>query len=106
MSHRSIRSGDTEISFRVKRSRRRTVAMRVEPSGAVTVAAPPFVWGPFIDRFVRQHTAWILKKLAYFKERALHPGLFPVSVTEAQRAEIRRQTEARLLASVARGAER
>src|SRR4051812_16806589 len=67
---RKILCGDHELTVNVKRSRRRrTVALRIEPSGTITVYAPSFVWGPFIDRFVRKQTAWILKKLAMFKER-------------------------------------
>ena len=76
----------------VKRSRRRTVALSITPAGAITVYAPSFVWGPFIDRFVQKQKDWILKKLAYFK--TLPPP--PPPVNAEQRAVFTRQTEARL----------
>src|SRR3954466_11414111 len=91
-----------DLVFSVRRSRRRrTVALRVEPSGAITVYAPPYVWGPFLDRFVRQQREWISKKLAFFKDRPA-----PIPVTAEQRAEYIRQAAARLPAVVARVAER
>ena len=69
---RTVKWDDWEIVYSVKRSRRRrTVALRVEPSGAITVYAPTFVWGPLIDSFVRKQKEWIFKKLAYFKDRPL-----------------------------------
>jgi predicted metal-dependent hydrolase len=72
---RTVGWGDQQIVFTVKRSRRRrTVALSIDSSGAIRVHAPTYVWGPFIDRFVRAQSAWIRKKLAVFKERlAQHP---------------------------------
>ncbi len=99
---RTINWGGEAIVYSVKRSRRRrTVALRVEPSGAITVYAPMFVWGPLIDRFVRKQRNWIFKKLAYFKDRPIPPP-----VTLELRAQLIQETEARLPAVVARYAER
>jgi predicted metal-dependent hydrolase len=92
MTTRTIRDGNSHWVFNVRRSRRRrTVALRVEPSGAITVYAPPYVWGPFIDRFVHQQIDWIQKKLEYFKSRPQ-----PTAITPEQRTEFKRQTETRL----------
>src|SRR3954468_22513315 len=91
-----------DLVFKVKRSRRRrTVALRVDPSGAITVFAPPYVWGPFIDRFVHQQSSWILKKLAYFKERTAGQSP-PAPVSEAERAQWIDQTLERLTGPVNR----
>jgi len=70
---RSVRCSGQELVFDVRRSRRRrTVALRVEPTGALTVYAPYFIWGPSLDRFVSRHSVWILNKQAYFQK---HPEL-------------------------------
>jgi predicted metal-dependent hydrolase len=99
---RSIQHANADWVFHVRRSRRRrTVALRVAPSGAITVYAPHYVWGPFIDRFVRQQIEWIQKKLAYFQSRPQ-----PVPITPEQRAEWTRQTEGRLTGVVTRLAAR
>jgi predicted metal-dependent hydrolase len=92
MSERRVRCGDREFVFAVKRSRRRrTVALRIEPSGALTVFAPHYVWGPFIDGFVRKQQHWILSKLAFFKDRPV-----PQPVTPEERESLRTLTAARL----------
>ena len=99
---RSVHCGDKEIVFTVKRSRRRrSVALRIEPSGAITVYAPTFVWSPFIDRFVRQQTDWITKKLAFFKERIQRATLVP-PLSEQDRTDSRLKTEERLPAVIER----
>ncbi len=101
MKQRTVRWAEGEIVFSVKRSRRRTVALRVEPGGAITVYAPYFVWGPFLDEFVHKQRDWILKKLAYFKDRPVPPP-----ITAELRAQLQQETAARLPAVVARIAER
>src|SRR5438477_3122861 len=72
---RTVHAEQGAIAFTLKRSRRRrTVALRVDPSGAVVVYAPSFAWNVFIDRFVREQAAWIAQKLAQFKQLAeRHP---------------------------------
>jgi predicted metal-dependent hydrolase len=56
------------IAYDLKRShRRRSVAIRVEPDGKVTVLAPRFALGYFIDRLVQKRTDWIRQKLDYFE---------------------------------------
>ena len=56
------------VSYALKRSHRRTLALRVSPDGSVTVNAPRFALGLFIDRFVRQQAEWIAAQLRRFAE--------------------------------------
>jgi predicted metal-dependent hydrolase len=92
-------TGDDEaLIYTVERSRRRrTMALRVEPSGSITVYAPYFAWGYMIDRFVQRHREWILKKLAYFRDR---PASVPV--TQEERAQRILETDSRLKEVVTR----
>jgi len=64
-----------EISYHLKRTRRRrSIALRVEPSGAVTVLAPRFALSHFVERFVQSQAGWIKKKLIDIEElRKKHP---------------------------------
>src|SRR5262245_22618342 len=74
-----IRSMATDISYELKRTRRRrSLALQVSPDGRVTVFAPRLALGYFIDRFVQRRADWIREKLAYFAERrkALPPKEF------------------------------
>jgi hypothetical protein len=94
--------GDEAIAFSLRRSRRRrTVALRVDPSGEVIVYAPHFVLNFVIDGFVRKQREWIEKKRAFFKSQPAAPP-----VTAERRAEFARETEARLPAMIARNADR
>jgi len=60
------------ISYALKRSRRRSLALRVSPDGSIVVNAPRFALGIFIDRFVRQQAHWITAQLRRFAEIARH----------------------------------
>lgn len=69
-----VRTSAGPVSFTVKRSRRRSIALRVSPDGSVTVRAPHFALGIFIDRFVRQQAEWIVTQLRRFEQIArLYP---------------------------------
>lgn len=59
------------ISYTLKRTRRRrSMALRVDPSGAVTVLVPQRSFGFFINRFVQRHADWIREKIAYFQTQS------------------------------------
>jgi predicted metal-dependent hydrolase len=59
------------IVYTVKRTRRRrSVALRVDPSGAVTVLAPRSAWRFSIDRWVSDRAGWIARKLKEFEDLA------------------------------------
>ena len=55
-----------QISIRRLRRARR-LRLSVYHTGAVTVTAPFFAFPWDINNFIRAHTEWIIKKLAYFK---------------------------------------
>ncbi len=102
---RTLHIGDETLLYQVKRSRRRrTVALRVNASGAIIVHAPAYVWGPLIDRFVRRHVPWILKKQAYVKER-FASRILPPSFSDAEREGFTQETQKRLPESISRYAE-
>lgn len=62
------------IPYVIRRTRRRSIALKIDPSGTVTVLAPRWVLGYFVEAFVRQRTEWIRKTLAHFEAlRTLHP---------------------------------
>jgi predicted metal-dependent hydrolase len=56
------------IPYEIKRTaRRRSIAIRIEPNGTVTVLAPRLALGVFIERFVRTRTNWIRRTLETFE---------------------------------------
>ena len=94
--------GETPLMFQVRRSRRRrTIALRVEAGGTVIVHAPSFVWDFLLDRFVRQHQDWILRKVEAMK-RWSATRLFPATISAAEETRYRQVTQARLPAAIAR----
>ncbi len=58
------------IHYELKRTRRRSLALRISPDGFVVVSAPRFALGLWIDRFIRQQADWIMKHLQRFAERS------------------------------------
>ncbi len=99
MERRILTQGQ-EITFSVKRSRRRrTVALQIGASGTVTVYAPQYAWNFFVDRFVMKHAGWVLKKLNALKENLTK---YPprAQIPEAFREDYRQKTQDRLPAVV------
>lgn len=85
------------MDITIKRSRRRrTLALSIEPPGRIVVHAPAYVWTSWIERFIRNQTVWIDKKLAQFKDQSLFP--LPVATRDSSR----KQVEARLRDAVPR----
>lgn len=67
------RLGDTLINYRVKRSsRRRRISLTVDEQG-LRVGAPLQASDRAIDAMLRQHTAWVLGKLAEWQTRRPPP---------------------------------
>lgn len=62
-----------EVSYRVVRSRRRTIAIEIEPEGYVTVRAPGRAENDEIERFLYEKAQWILGHLARIKDREPEP---------------------------------
>jgi predicted metal-dependent hydrolase len=55
------------FAYTLKRSgRRRSVALRVDSGGAVIVSAPLFAPRFWVERVVKQHWPWVLRKQAQF----------------------------------------
>lgn len=67
--HRSIDLEGREISYRLRRSARRSFALHVDPRG-VRVAVPGRAALEEIERFVLAHGNWILEKLDVHARRA------------------------------------
>lgn len=59
-----IQWGRTEIAYSIRRSDRRgTVAIAIEPSGAVVLTAPRSTPVPRLDRVVREKAKWIVDRV-------------------------------------------
>lgn len=60
----AVRWGNTEIPYEIRRSGRRgTVAIAVEPSGAVVLTAPPAATVTRLDGVVRAKAKWIVDRV-------------------------------------------
>lgn len=67
-----------QIPYELIRSRRRTLALEVTRDARVVVRAPNRLAKREIDRFVREHEAWLTAHLSRAKERqARHPEPTP-----------------------------
>jgi len=75
------------IKYSVRRTKRRSIAIRVERDGSVTVFAPYFTANDIIQQSVMNNVSWILKKqaevLKFVSENAIVP------FTEAELADIK-----------------
>lgn len=60
-SQGTVQCGNQEISYRIVRSGRRSLALQVKRDGQVIVRSPHKVESEVIHSFVRKHEAWILK---------------------------------------------
>lgn len=57
------------ISYSLRVSKRaRVLSLAIHPGGLVVVTVPPGFSVKFVDDFIRQHTAWILKKVSVFSK--------------------------------------
>jgi predicted metal-dependent hydrolase len=50
-----------DFQYTLIRSRRKSIAIRIEPNGGITVRAPNFTPKYIIEHFIRSKTAWIQK---------------------------------------------
>ena len=63
-----------EILYKLRKSRRsRRLRLSVYQNGSVAVSAPVVIENGVIDRFLRDKTAWIFEKIAYFKQFKFEP---------------------------------
>lgn len=90
-----------KLSYTLVRSRRRTLALQVEPDGSLTVRAPLRCPNREIERFVALHADWAAEKRAQAKARlAAHP-----TPTPAEREALFAQTRALVVPLVAHWSE-
>ncbi|MBU3697297.1 M48 family metallopeptidase [Dechloromonas sp.] len=67
---RSIRLGDQQIAYQLRRSARRTIGLAIDARG-LRVGAPLHARLGDIESLIRQHGVWILDKLQRWRERPL-----------------------------------
>lgn len=72
-AEKSLLLGDRAISYSLRRSRRKTLGLRIDGRGLV-VAIPERVGLSEAEAFIRSHTGWILDKLALWQQRAEEPA--------------------------------
>lgn len=72
----SINFGSKQVNFYIKRSpKRKTVGIRVDTDGVVTVTASSSLKEETLKKVVQKKAKWILSKQHYFsKVRALFPA--------------------------------
>ena len=77
---RSIRLGDQQIAYQLRRSARRTIGLAIDARG-LRVGAPLRARLGDIENLIRQHGDWVLDKLQRWRERppaerlAVHHGM-------------------------------
>lgn len=69
----SIRLADRDVPYSLRRSRRKTLGLRVDGRGLV-VALPERVALREAEAFILSHADWILDKLALWQQRAEEPA--------------------------------
>mgnify|MGYP000104761449 FL=1 len=69
-TRRQIVIGGESISYRLRRSQRRTIGLTIDRDG-LRVAAPSRATLTDIDTLIRQHADWVLTKLAAWRARSL-----------------------------------
>ncbi len=57
-----------DFTYKILRSKRRTIALAIKPDGQIIVRAPKFVSEKQIDSMVKDKQAWIFKHLAKLKQ--------------------------------------
>ncbi len=86
-------------AYTVVRSNRRTMALEITADLCVVVRAPIYLGADVIDRFVREHEAWIADRMAIQRRR--QAAAEARRVTPEQEAELRRQAAEVIPARVA-----
>lgn len=81
-----------DMTYELRRSRRRSVAVEVRPDGTLLVRAPRWLSRQEIDRVVDSHSGWIARKQA---ELASHRARYP-EPDAVREAELRRLAAERL----------
>ncbi|GHU39510.1 hypothetical protein FACS1894105_14220 [Clostridia bacterium] len=82
----------------LKRSSRKSIALRITPDGIAEVRAPLKLAKREIDRFVAEHEDWIVKHLKLLSERAASP---PVEYSAEQISGFRAKALAAILPKIA-----
>ena len=62
-----------EITTKLVRSRRRSLALTISPDATLTIRAPWWISLGEIKRFAERHRAWIARRLTVLKSRPLAP---------------------------------
>jgi hypothetical protein len=62
--------GTIPFSYKVKRSNRRTVGIRIDKEGSVTVRAPKNVSSDDIEKFLLEKKGWVLDKVKLMRKRS------------------------------------
>lgn len=70
---RQITLGDTPLAYRLRRSARRSIGLTVDAAG-LAVAAPQRAPLGDIEAVIRQHAAWVLRKLDEWRSRPPPPA--------------------------------
>lgn len=66
---RTIELKRQSIAYTLRRSSRaRVLRLAIASGGAVTVTAPPWMRQSAVERFIFEKSAWLLRKLAYFRQ--------------------------------------
>ena len=87
------------ISYRVIRSKRKTLSLEIKPDGSLLVRAPRRLSARIIEAFVLSRESWIREKLQKYENRPLLPRL-----TEEELEELKKNAKTDLTARVARHA--
>lgn len=56
-----IKVGDVDINYRIIRSKRKTIALIIDPEEGLLVRAPERITDRQIEQIVRQKSNWIIK---------------------------------------------
>ena len=86
-----------EISYRVIRSSRKTIALQICPDGSVLVRAPQRLSERSIREFVQSKECWLREKLKKYENRPALP-----TFTESQMEILKKQAKADVAARVRR----
>jgi len=91
----------TDISYRLIRSRRKSLSIEVRPDGSVIVRAPFFMPGFAVERFVEAKADWIRRTLRKYESAPVEPEL-----TKEELARLRKAAKEYIPPRVAYYAER
>ncbi|MQY52696.1 M48 family metallopeptidase [Rhodocyclus tenuis] len=75
---RQIALGDTAVSYRLRRSARRSIGLTID-AGGLAIAAPQRAPVGDIEAVIRQHAAWVLRKLDEWRRRPPPPAAPPLA---------------------------